>query len=280
MSILEQIQDPQSRSRFSRADQKLIEYFLNSELNDCSVSISAIAQRTGVSHATVTRFARKFSFDSLKEFRSALLQEKELYKDELSAAAMEVADSSKLTSRKLLQLNFSLLSKSMDELDYDSLRRLVVSMSAARHIFFFGLGGAGFIAADAARKFTGIGRDCRSASDIQDILMNCPLMGAQDVVLFVSTAGKMEDLLRAAAHCKERGVTLAVITSDDDPQLSALCGITLRHYMEQSDGAPVYSDWRMSVFYLIDLIYIELFKLLSPAAFSRMNLAAQSLSPA
>ncbi|MBQ9275468.1 MAG: MurR/RpiR family transcriptional regulator [Succinivibrio sp.] len=278
MSILEQIQDPQTRSRFSRADQKLIEYFLNSELNDCSASISAIAQRTGVSHATVTRFARKFSFDSLKEFRSALLQEKELYKDELSAAALEVADSSKLTSRKLLQLNFSLLSKSMDELDYDSLRRLVVSMSAARHIFFFGLGGAGFIAADAARKFTGIGRDCRSASDIQDILMNCPLMGAQDVVLFVSTAGKMEDLLRAAAHCKERGVTLAVITSDDDPQLSALCGITLRHYMEQSDGAPVYSDWRMSVFYLIDLIYIELFKLLSPAAFSRMNLAAQNLS--
>ena len=73
MGILKRLSSPQIKP--SKSDNKLIRYFLDNGLKACSSSISEISSDCDISHATVTRFARKFGFDTLKDFKIALAQD-------------------------------------------------------------------------------------------------------------------------------------------------------------------------------------------------------------
>ena len=73
MSILKKLSNPQIKA--SKSDNKLIHYFLSNGLKACSSSISEISADCDISHATVTRFARKFGFETLKDFKISLAQD-------------------------------------------------------------------------------------------------------------------------------------------------------------------------------------------------------------
>ena len=73
VNILKKLSNPQIKA--SKSDNKLIHYFLSKGLKACSASISEISSDCDISHATVTRFARKFGFETLKDFKISLDKE-------------------------------------------------------------------------------------------------------------------------------------------------------------------------------------------------------------
>ena len=266
MSILKKLSNPQIKA--SKSDNKLIHYFLSNGLKACSSSISKISRDCDISHATVTRFARKFGFETLKDFKISLAQDLGAQDSDshTKRTAINLKESCEATAQKLLQLNQTLLSQTAVEIGFESVTKMVKEMVSARHVFFFGIGSSGFLARDAARKIARIGIDARCYTDSHEIMTHSAMITSNDLVIYISNSGKTGELVRSAAICSKRGAMICAITAETTSPLYSFTDITVLHAVHDYDLAHGYADSRLSVFFIIDLIYIELIKALGEKA--------------
>ena len=266
MSILKKLSNPQIKA--SKSDNKLIHYFLSNGLKACSSSISEISRDCDISHATVTRFARKFGFETLKDFKISLAQDLGAQDSDshTKRTAINLKESCEATAQKLLQLNQTLLSQTAVEIGFESVTKMVKEMVSARHVFFFGIGSSGFLARDAARKIARFGIDARCYTDSHEIMTHSAMITSNDLVIYISNSGKTGELVRSAAICSKRGAMICAITAETTSPLYSFTDITVLHAVHDYDLAHGYADSRLSVFFIIDLIYIELIKALGEKA--------------
>ena len=266
MSILKKLSNPQIKA--SKSDNKLIHYFLSNGLKACSSSISEISRDCDISHATVTRFARKFGFETLKDFKISLAQDLGAQDSDshTKRTAINLKESCEATAQKLLQLNQTLLSQTAVEIGFESVTKMVKEMVSARHVFFFGIGSSGFLARDAARKIARIGIDARCYTDSHEIMTHSAMITSNDLVIYISNSGKTGELVRSAAICSKRGAMICAITAETTSPLYSFTDMTVLHAVHDYDLAHGYADSRLSVFFIIDLIYIELIKALGEKA--------------
>ena len=266
MSILKKLSNPQIKA--SKSDNKLIHYFLSNGLKACSSSISEISRDCDISHATVTRFAIKFGFETLKDFKISLAQDLGAQDSDshTKRTAINLKESCEATAQKLLQLNQTLLSQTAVEIGFESVTKMVKEMVSARHVFFFGSGSSGFLARDAARKIARIGIDARCYTDSHEIMTHSAMITSNDLVIYISNSGKTGELVRSAAICSKRGAMICAITAETTSPLYSFTDITVLHAVHDYDLAHGYADSRLSVFFIIDLIYIELIKALGEKA--------------
>ncbi|WP_202108141.1 MurR/RpiR family transcriptional regulator [Succinivibrio dextrinosolvens] len=266
MSILRRLSNPQIKA--SKSDNKLIHYFLANGLKACSSSISEISADCDISHATVTRFARKFGFETLKDFKIALAQDLGAQDNDSHGkrTAINLKESCETTAQKLLQLNQTLLSQTAVEIGFESVTKLTREIVGARHVFFFGIGSSGYLARDAARKIARIGIDARCYTDSHEIMTHSAMITNQDVAIYISNSGQTPELVKSAALCSKKGAMICAITAETTSPLYSFTDITVLHAVHDYDLAQGYSDSRLSVFFIIDLIYIELIKLIGEKA--------------
>ncbi len=266
MSILRRLSNPQIKA--SKSDNKLIHYFLANGLKACSSSISEISADCDISHATVTRFARKFAFETLKDFKIALAQDLGAQDNDNHGkrTAINLKESCETTAQKLLQLNQTLLSQTAVEIGFESVTKLTREIVGARHVFFFGIGSSGYLARDAARKIARIGIDARCYTDSHEIMTHSTMITNQDVAIYISNSGQTHELVKSAALCSKKGAMICAITAETTSPLYSFTDITVLHAVHDYDLAQGYADSRLSVFFIIDLIYIELIKLIGEKA--------------
>ncbi len=278
MSILKKLNDP--HIKLSKSDRKLIEYFLKFGTQACSSSISEISDACEVSHATVTRFARKFGFETLKDFKIALAQDLGAHdsSSSLLTPTIDLKDSCEITAQKLLQLNVTMPTQSSRELDFSVVRSLVRQVIGSRRVFFFGIGASGFISRDAARKFTRLGICALCATDSHDMVMHASLTNSTDLCIFISTSGTTFEIIRAAQLAKKRGARLAAITSNSYSPLGQLCELNVMHAVHESDLTSGYADSRLTVFFIIDLLFIEVIKMMGETALRNRQATAEAIS--
>jgi len=266
VNILKKLSNPQIKA--SKSDNKLIHYFLSNGLKACSASISEISAECDISHATVTRFARKFGVETLKDFKIALAQDLGAQDNDNreKRTAINLKESCETTAQKLLQLNQTLLSQTAVEIGFESVTRMVKEMVNARHVFFFGIGSSGFLARDSARKIARIGLDVRCYTDSHEIMTQSIMTNSQDLVIYISNSGQTGELVRSAAICSKKGAKICAITAETSSPLYSFTDITILHAVQDYDLAHGYADSRLSVFFIIDLIYIELIKIIGEKA--------------
>lgn len=266
MNILKKLSNPQIKA--SKSDSKLIHYFLSNGLKACSASISEISQDCDISHATVTRFARKFGFETLKDFKISLAQDLGAQDNDNREKRSEInlKESCETTAQKLLQLNQTLLSQTAVEIGFDSVNKIVKAMVNAKRIYFFGIGSSGFLARDSARKISRIGLDIRCYTDSHEIMTQSVMTDSSDVIIYISNSGKTNELVRSAAICAKKGAKICAITAQTTSPLYSYTNFTVLHAVHDDDLAHGYADSRLSVFFIIDLIYIELIKLIGEKA--------------
>ena len=73
MHILEALE--QAKPNMTKSDLAVMNYIQAKGLEVCNAPISEMAKSCGVSHATITRFVRKFGYESLQAFKIALAKE-------------------------------------------------------------------------------------------------------------------------------------------------------------------------------------------------------------
>ena len=213
-SILSQIR--RSRDALSPAEKRVAEHVLahpRSALND---PIAEIARAASVSQPTVIRFCRSLGCEGLSDFKLRLASG--------LSGTVPVTHTQVTGEDSILELGVKVLGNTAsailqvrEQLNREQLARAIEVLAAAQRIEFYAVGHYGVVADDAQFKFLRFGVPSTSVTDGRLQALSAAVLRPGDVVVIVSSSGRVDDLLAVADTARERGAAVLAITASHSP---------------------------------------------------------------
>ncbi len=199
----------------TRSSRKLADYILANVHDTQYMSISTLAEKSGVSEASITRFCKSLGLSGYNNLKLALA--KATYITDIGDPS---DDPSNITSQDTLGINFHKLydanvislNETMELLYETEISKAVDLLSDADRVFCFGQGGSMVMAMEAWARFSTATSRFIHIEDSHMQVMSISLATEKDVILFFSYSGStkdMEDIMRIA---KERRVSVILVT--------------------------------------------------------------------
>lgn len=217
----------------TRSGKKLADYIFAHTGDTQYLSISTLAEKSGVSEATITRFCRGLGLSGYNDFKLALAKSErttELGDPSNNPEIITAEDDYNSLGHKIHSAMTLSLDETLELLDETALNKAIDLLYSARQVFCFGQGGSMVMAMEAWARFSTITSNFIHIADGHMQAMATSLSNAQDVILFFSYSGStrdMEDLLKLA---KIRKIPIILIThfskcrAADFADVVLLCG--------------------------------------------------------
>ncbi|HEY7885867.1 MAG TPA: MurR/RpiR family transcriptional regulator [Cellvibrionaceae bacterium] len=195
------------------AEQKIAKLILDDIDFAAHATISDLADRAGVSEATITRFAKAVDCKNVRDLKLKLAQSlavgQRFYSDIKAepAAAHGVYEAIKAA----LDHNAGLMTKKV-------INAAVACLSGARTVLIFGVGGGSTVlASECQNRLFRLGVAATAYSDPMLMRMAAAVVDSNDLVLCLSLGGYSPDVQQAAEIAKEYGATVLAITPAKTP---------------------------------------------------------------
>ena len=190
------------------------------------ILLKCAAAETGVSEALLVKIAKKLGFEGFRQLRQALRELNSLAHKELHEELC-VADGGCARLQKVLYASVRALQQGLMCVSPEALDRAAACLHAARQRDFYGQGGSGQVARDAAHKFLRIGVRTSVFDDGQLMLMSAALLRRGDVVMAFSHSGQTKTVVEAARQARKNGAELIALTNRPDSPLGRESGVAL-----------------------------------------------------
>ncbi len=250
----------QQLSSFSTAEKKVAQYVLENPEFIPNMTTKELSQQAHASEASIVRFCKRVGVDSFRMFKLALA--KELTRGQAyvnSASLLDSDDSPPMLFQKVSSLNQMALEMTFNTISSQEFSKAVETMSKAKKIALFGVGGSFTSCIDGQYKFMRLGFHSLASSDYHYMVPFITMMGPEDVLICMSTSGKTKEVMELANYAKERGIMLIAITSSNTSPLYKQSDIQLLMpdiEVEQRIGSIAS---RTSQLNLIDSLYVSIF---------------------
>ncbi|MFD1624845.1 MurR/RpiR family transcriptional regulator [Azospirillum griseum] len=223
----------QAYPTFSSGNRRAADYVLRNPLEVVAMSIEGLAEHSGTSSATITRFVRTLGYASYSEFRAALasalrhtMAPVDSFADTRTAAGGPFA-----TFAAALAMQANNLQSTRDTLEEPTVTGAIEVLLNARRIYLAGSGASYHIASyledglalylNAAVIFGG------ARGDPQRAVRHMMSAGAEDVVLAVSIPRYARSTVDLCTFAKKRGATLVALTDVPTSPLARIADICL-----------------------------------------------------
>ncbi|MFK0378372.1 MurR/RpiR family transcriptional regulator [Pandoraea sp. NPDC090278] len=247
----------------SQAERKVAQVVLEDVAGAAAASINVLAERAGVSEASVTRFAKAMGCRDVRDLKLRLAQAAVVGQRFLGASAANGQDGGETIDRiaddiqTTLQVHRGLIKP-------DTVRRAAARLLSARMVYAFGMGGGSSLLADEARyRLVRLGRPVASYQDAVLARMVAGTLGREDVVLAFSVSGHTPELLSACEIAREYGAQVVAVTATGSP-LAALADEVLPIRALETDFIFKPSSSRYAMLLAMDVLATELALLAKP----------------
>ncbi|WP_026354111.1 glucokinase [Massilia niastensis] len=209
-TLMDRVQ--QLRHEFSPAEQRVAALVIEHPRKVLSEPIAEIARLADVSQPTVIRFCRSLGFGGLAEFKLK-------FAGSLTGtipvrhSQVRMSDSTHDLSAKVIDNTVSAILKFRDQLDVKAIDRAIEIVRRARRVEFYALGNARAVALDGQHKFFRFRIPAALYGDSHLLALAAGLLGPGDVVIAISTAGQLPELLQAVDTARAAGAEVIAITS-------------------------------------------------------------------
>jgi DNA-binding MurR/RpiR family transcriptional regulator len=238
----------------SASHRTVAEHLLRNPVVGTSQSIEDLAAATGVSTATLSRFARALGFDGFPDLRSALadtVQEMLLPIEKLRGALARPVDNDPL--RDGLQQSLGNVRATAETIDSAAIRRVVARLSVARSVHVMGFG----LSAHLAGLLTlGLQPFCRQLTNVVEFggtevaagrLMN---LEAGDELIAISFPRYAADVVHLTRFAADRGAGITAITDSVASPLAPLAGeVLLAH-----SAHPILSSSNLAALLVVEVL--------------------------
>lgn len=207
------------------------------------LSILDLAERSGVSEATVMRLCHALGCRGYSDFKVRMIEDLAV----AHAAGTRVAgesyaevlkgDTIAVVVRKVLRMDIQALLDTMAVIDTAQIDAAVTLLLNARRVECYGIGGSGPVVQDAAYRLLRVGVTASACIDSHLQVVHAALLGPQDVALCISHSGVTRDTVDALLTAREAGARTIALTSFPDSPLAREADIKLL-------TAAVGSRWR------------------------------------
>ena len=267
MKILSRLDDPPFR--VSKGDRKIIDC-IRARLTDIPrMTISEIAAASGTAEATCTRFVRKMGFAGLADFKAALAEEGAELGRYLGRSNIRNNETPRETAHKLLSANMIALEKTQDLIRNETIDACADLLIGAQRIAFIGLGYSGIIAQDSYFKFLRIGMNCIAPRDNHTMRMIAAIMEPGDVIFAISHSGETAEILETVDIARAHGLRIISLTENHPSSLHRVSDVSLTYIAEETPLETGSIASKTAQFFLVDLVYTEVLKILPPSAMEK-----------
>jgi RpiR family carbohydrate utilization transcriptional regulator len=195
------------------SDAKVMRLVLTDSAFVQAATTNEVAERAGVSPATIVRAARAAGFDGFGELKRALVQDLALRPgatppDELSGEST-VDDITEL----VLSSHASSIGATRATVDPPALGHAVELLTRAESIVVFGVGTSAAPAADAAYRWTAIGCRVSAPHDARTAQLQARLLTTHSTLVAISHSGRSEETLSVVDAARQAGASVVAITS-------------------------------------------------------------------
>lgn len=241
----------------SKAEKVLGEYILKNVQLIPGMSVAELSNQSGVSQATIVRFAQNLGVDGFKGLKVELARcsmddvTNGLY-DEISPD-----DGIDELKKKLVIRIQHTLETTSQGLDKDILKKTVDLLVSVNVIQVYGLGASNLVAEDFTQKFSRIGLNVINTQDTHELASNFLTQHNRQVIFLISDSGETVETLTLAKLAKKKGISVISLTSNTNSSLAKVSDI----HILTSDSVPkdkvrsAATTSLISQLYAVDLIY-------------------------
>ena len=188
-------------------------------------SVGQLADRAGVSPATVVRLSRRLGYEGFAALKIAIAQEAGSASQfghpppaDASGAPLYV---------QVMAAEAQSIRRAAQTLDPDGFARAQAVIAQAGEVLFAGVGGSDAIAALAAFRFAALGVRATVSSDALSQHLRAATLTGSDACVAISHTGESRDTIEIAATARRMGATTIGITSFAGSPLTEAVDVSL-----------------------------------------------------
>jgi glucokinase len=205
-----------ARDSLSPAERRVADHVLAHPRAALGNPIAEIARAAQVSQPTVIRFCRSLGCEGLSDFKLRLASG--------LSATVPITHTQVTGEDSMLELGVKVLGNTAssilalrEQLNRETLATAIELLAGAARIEFFAVGHYGVVALDAQFKFLRFGVPCGSHTDVRLQPLAAGVLKPGDVVVAISSSGRIDDLLAVVDTAHERGAKVLAVTASQSP---------------------------------------------------------------
>jgi DNA-binding MurR/RpiR family transcriptional regulator len=195
------------------SDAKVLRLVLEDAAFVQSATTGVVAERAGVSPATIVRAARAAGFEGFGELKQALVKELALRPGATPPDTVTGKSTVDDICEVVLTSHAGSINATRATVDPKELGRAAALLAAADTILVFGVGTSAAPAADAAYRWTAIGRRVHAPRDARTAQLQARLLPPRSAVVVISHSGQSAETLTVVDAAADARASVVAITS-------------------------------------------------------------------
>ncbi len=242
------------KSTMSKSEAAVCDYIVQHPEEVIYLSVSELAEKSGVSDATVIRASQKIGSSSYQDLKITLAQD---IVTPLQAVNEEIdpGDSSPVVLEKVFQGILHTMNCSYKIQDPALLDKAAQILLEANRICICGLGNSHAIAADLQHKLMRLGLNALAYSDSHLQIISTCFLNPGDVLFAISHSGSSRDIVRVAKLSKKNHVPVISLTNIGTSPLKETSDIALHTASNETRYRRVALSSRLAQMAVIDVLY-------------------------
>lgn len=242
------------KSIMSKSEAAVCDYIIQRPEEVIYLSVSELAEKSGVSDATVIRTSQKIGSRSYQDLKITLAQDivtpLQSVNEEISAE-----DSMPAVVEKVFQSILHTLNYTYRIQDFALLDQAAQTLLQANRICICGLGNSHAIAADLQHKLMRLGLNAVATSDNHLQIIHSCFLKKGDVLFAISHSGSSQDIVRAATVARDNEATVLSLTNLGASPLAEISNIALHTASNETRYRQVALSSRLAQMAVIDVLY-------------------------
>ncbi len=240
--------------------QRVAGRILDDPLDAAQASIVDLAEQSGTSTATVTRFCRVLGYRGYANLRVAIAAEtgraeqarwdtdidREIRPDDPLDRVLDV----------IVGADSRAIRETATRIDLDAIDRVATAIAAASRVELFGLGSSGTAAREMAFRLERIRVPVWSRADTHSALTNAALLGPGDLAIGLSHSGRTREVIEVLAEAADQGALTVAVTSFGRSPLAETAAVVLTTAVQETTYRLAALSALHSQLVVLDLIYV------------------------
>jgi DNA-binding MurR/RpiR family transcriptional regulator len=245
--------------------QRVAEQILEDPALAAQASIVDLAERSGTSTATVTRFCRVLGFRGYAVLRVALATEsgraaQARWETDIDRD-IEPGDPLDRVLGVIASADARAIQETAARLDMTEVARVAEAIAHANRVEIFGLGSSGTAARELAFRLERIRVPCWHREDSHKALTNAALLGPGDIAIGLSHSGRTREVIEVLAEAAEQGALTVAITSFEKSPLAEAADVVLTTAVHETTFRLAALSALHGQLVAVDLIYVAVAQL-------------------
>ncbi|MFF5206426.1 MurR/RpiR family transcriptional regulator [Streptosporangium sp. NPDC000396] len=211
--------------------RRVAELIISDPAEAARSTIVDLAERSGTSTATITRFCRAFGFGGYAELRVALATETgraaqahwetdiggEILPDDGLGRVLNVVANN----------DTRLIQETASQLDLDVVEKVAQAIVRAGRVVLFGVSSSAAVASEMEYRLQRIRVPCWGRSDAHSALTDAALLREGDVAIGISHSGRTREVIEVLAEAASHGATTVAVTSHPRSPLAEVAELVI-----------------------------------------------------